>query len=60
MQEIARRWRALIAQFTGGDPGIRGSLGRMYREEGVERASRGAVSNELMAYVGRALSASEG
>ena len=60
MQEIARRWRALIEQFTGGDPGIRGSLGRMYREEGVERVSRGAVSNELMAYVGRALSASEG
>ncbi|HXD71226.1 MAG TPA: MerR family transcriptional regulator [Gaiellales bacterium] len=60
MQEIARRWRALIEQFTGGDPGIRGSLGRMYREEGVERVSRGAVSNELMAYVGRALSAGEG
>jgi len=59
MQEIARRWRALIEQFTGGDPGIRESLGRMYREEGVERASRGAVSSQLMAYVGQALSASE-
>lgn len=60
MQDIARRWRALIEQFTGGDPGIQRSLGRMYREEGVERASRGAVSSELMAYVGRALSAPEG
>jgi DNA-binding transcriptional MerR regulator len=60
MQEIARRWRALIEQFTGGDPAIRESLGRMYREEGVERASREAVSSELMAYVGRALSAGEG
>ena len=46
-------------QFTGGDPGIRQSLGRMYREEGVERASRGAVSTDLAAYVGRALSAVE-
>ena len=27
----------------------------MYREEGVERASRGGVSSELMAYVGQAL-----
>jgi len=60
MQEIARRWRALIERFTGGDPAIRESLGRMYREEGVERASRGAVSSDLGAYVGRALSAGEG
>jgi DNA-binding transcriptional MerR regulator len=55
MQAIARRWRELIEQFTGGDPGVRESLGRMYREEGVERASRGGVSSELMAYVGQAL-----
>ncbi len=55
MQAIARRWRELIEQFSGGDPGIRASLGRMYREEGVERASRGGVSSELMAYVGKAL-----
>jgi len=53
MQEIARRRRALVERFTGGDPAIRESLGRMYREEGGERASRGAVSSELMAYVGR-------
>ena len=60
MQEIARRWRALVERVTGGDPAIRESLGRMYREEGGERASRGAISSELMAYVGRALSVSEG
>lgn len=55
MQAIAGRWRELIEQFTGGDPGIRASLGRMYRERGVEQASRGAVSSELMEYVGKAL-----
>jgi len=60
MQEIARRRRALVERVTGGDPAIRESLGRMYREEGGERASRGAISSELMAYVGRALSVSEG
>ncbi|HEY3764808.1 MAG TPA: MerR family transcriptional regulator [Gaiellales bacterium] len=58
MQAIAGRWRELIEQFTGGDPGIRESLGRMYRDEGVERASRGGVSSELMAYVGEALAVS--
>jgi MerR family transcriptional regulator, thiopeptide resistance regulator len=57
MQAVAGRWRDLIEQFTGGDPGIRASLGRMYREQGVEQASRGAVSPELMEYVGRALAA---
>lgn len=58
MRAIADRWRGLIEQFTGGDPGIHASLGRMYREQGAETASRGAVSRELMEYVGRALAAS--
>jgi hypothetical protein len=58
MQAIAGRWRDLIERFTGGDPGIRESLGRMYRQEGVEKASRGGVSSELMAYVGEALAVS--
>lgn len=51
VQELARRWNELIEQFTGGDPGIRASLQRLYEEEGVERASRGAVDPELMSYV---------
>jgi MerR family transcriptional regulator, thiopeptide resistance regulator len=54
MQAIAERWDALIAQFTGGDPGIRESLGRLYADQGAEQASRGMVDPELMAYVGRA------
>jgi DNA-binding transcriptional MerR regulator len=57
VQELASRWQALIEQFTGGDPGIRASLERMYSEEGVERASRGMVKPELMDYVGRAMGA---
>lgn len=34
VQALARRARALVEEFTGGDPGIRSSLARMYREEG--------------------------
>jgi DNA-binding transcriptional MerR regulator len=56
MQAIAARWRELLEAFTGGDPGIKASLNRMYAEEGPEKASRGAVSPELMEYVGRAFS----
>jgi DNA-binding transcriptional MerR regulator len=55
VQALAERWRELIAAFTGGDAGIHDSLNRMYAEEGVERASRGAVNEELFAYARRAL-----
>ena len=55
MLELAGRWRELIEQFTGGDEGIRESLGRMYREQGVQTASRGMVDPALMEYVGTAL-----
>ena len=57
MQELARRWQDLIEQFTGGDPGIRRSLQKMYEQEGVETASRGMVSAELAEYVQRAIAA---
>jgi hypothetical protein len=57
VQALRRRWEALIEQFTGGDEGIRGSLATMYRQQGVETASRGMVSAELMAYVQQAMAA---
>ena len=55
--ELARRWRGLIEQFTGGDESIRQSLATMYREQGPEATSRRTVDTELMLYVGRALAA---
>ena len=57
MQELAVRWRGLIERFTGGDPAIRDSLVHMYRTEGPQSASQGAVDAELMQYVGEALRA---
>src|SRR4051812_44231857 len=55
--DLARRWRALVEQFTGGDAGTRASLDRMYREQGPQRASRGMVDPELMEYMRPALAA---
>jgi DNA-binding transcriptional MerR regulator len=55
--DLARQWRGLIEQFTGGDEGIRRSLATMYREEGPTASSRGTVDPELMEYVGKALAA---
>jgi DNA-binding transcriptional MerR regulator len=37
VQEIAREAGALVAQFTGGDPGIARSLDRMYAEQPVQK-----------------------
>lgn len=60
MQELAGRWVALIERFTGGDPGIAASLKTMYASEGPAKASRGAVSPELMAYAGEAVRIRQG
>jgi DNA-binding transcriptional MerR regulator len=57
VQALADRWQALINAFTGGDPGITASLKRMYDEEGGPKASRGAMSPELSAYVQRVMAA---
>lgn len=32
-QELAKRWMKLVSEFTGGDPGIAKSLGKMYANE---------------------------
>lgn len=60
MLELARRWRALIERFTGGDAGIAQSLSRMYREQGPRDGSRGMVDPELMSYMGEALAKLDG
>jgi MerR family transcriptional regulator, thiopeptide resistance regulator len=57
LMPLVERWNALIEQFTGGDPGIRASLQRLYDTEGPERASRGAMSAETMEYARRAMEA---
>lgn len=55
MQELARRWQNLIAMFTGGDPAIANSLATMYREEGAAKASRGALDDDVSAFMAKAL-----
>lgn len=55
VQVLARRWRSLIEEFTGGNPEIARSLNTMYQQEGTEAASRGAVDPALAAYMSRAM-----
>ena len=55
MQTLARRWRELIDEFTGGNPEIEQSLKTMYQQEGVEVASQGAGDSVLWEYMRRAI-----
>jgi DNA-binding transcriptional MerR regulator len=56
VQELARRWKALVEEFTGGDPEIRDSLQRMYGGEPQVR-ERAGIDPDLTEYVGRAMEA---
>ena len=60
VQAMARRWMALVNEFTGGDPGIERSLGRLWKEQGDtiaaqhdSRTTPGASTE----YIGRAMAA---
>ena len=55
MQELAARWRALIDEFTGGDPEILAALRRMYEQEGPAAAGSAAFTPELAAFMNEAL-----
>lgn len=56
VQVLARRWDALVQEFTGGNPGIERSLQTMYQHEPAAREFSG-IDADLFAYVTRALSA---
>ena len=40
LDPLVERWTGLIRQFTGGDPGIKASLQRLYDEEGPSGVAR--------------------
>ena len=56
VQALARRWMALVAEFTGGDAGIARSLGNLYQEEPSPR-ERSGLDSALFDYVSRAQAA---
>lgn len=58
VQALARRWSALVADFTGGDPKIAQSLRTMYKKEPEYGAQMG-LDAELFAYVNQAKEAAD-
>lgn len=57
MQVLAGRWLELIQEFTGGDASIARSLNNIYKQEGVEVVSQGALDSAVSEYIGRAIAA---
>lgn len=58
VQALMVRWRELVAEFTGGNPGIERSLQSFYDNEDTVPTGE-AIDRELFAYVGEAMRAGE-
>jgi len=56
VQDLARRWHALVQAFTGGDPGITRKLGDAYAKQPQAMAANG-LDPEMFAYIGKAMAA---
>jgi MerR family transcriptional regulator, thiopeptide resistance regulator len=56
VQALARRWRELVNEFTGGNPGIEKALAQNYQQNPEARRSTG-LDGEIFAYVQRAWAA---
>ncbi|MHB1558765.1 MAG: MerR family transcriptional regulator [Isosphaeraceae bacterium] len=61
VQTLARRWKSLVEAFTGGDPGVTASLGRLWKEQGEALAASHDAQYDprgVMDYIGRAMGVS--
>ena len=56
-QELAKRWLALVAMCTGGDPGIFNSLRRMYESEDNVMDTDTKALRPKMGYIQKAAAA---
>ena len=54
MLPLARRWKELVREFTGGDAGIARSVSQVYQNEPSVRERTG-LDAEVMQYVGKAM-----
>lgn len=59
VQALARRWNTLVAEFHGGNEGIKQSLNNVYETEWLDRGEFGS-SRALWDYVGKAITVIKG
>lgn len=60
VQALARRWKELVEEFTGGDPGITKSLGNLWQGEATVHGTDTGNMRGLMGYVQKAWAAGKG
>lgn len=60
VQALARRWKELVEELTGGDPGITKSLGNLWQGETTVHGMDTGNMRGLMGYVQKAWAAGEG
>lgn len=60
VQALAKRWMALVHAFTGGDPGIRAGLDKVWENAETIHGIDAAAERAAMDYIGRALAAGTG
>jgi DNA-binding transcriptional MerR regulator len=56
---LARRWRDLVREFTGGDAGITKAVGKLHRDNTEREGSSHGMDAAVMSYIGRAIAALE-
>lgn len=59
VQALARRWMALVQEFTGGDPGIEKSLRTMYQQEQTIHGMDVGAMRPMMEYMQKAIAAAK-
>ncbi len=56
VQLLARRWRTLVREFTGGNAEIQRSMNTMFREDAATMQAKTGIDPALMAYASKAIS----
>ena len=59
MLALARRWKSLVEEFTGGDPAIAGAVKKMYDNEGpaLQEKLGNVPTPEMFAYISKSFAA---
>ena len=57
VRDLAKRWKALVEEFTGGNVGVAGGVRRQYVEQDPNPAQRHGMplTREMFEYIGKAM-----
>ena len=59
VQQLAKRWTGLVAEFTGGNPGIEKAAGQVWQQEQSIHGYDTGPMREMMGYISKAIAASK-